>query len=281
MTSTSTKQTDKTPGQAEELAAQLEILREENKRLRGEYERARQTAYRRTSTALAGLGIIAGLAAVLFPTLRQLLVVLSAIGLFGSVLTRYLTPERVVTANVGESIHAAHHKTISQLNDELGLAATQIYLPIGEQARLFIPKRQNYRLPKSTDLFITNEDSARGITLPPTGDVLATDLQTTTPEMGDDTFSAVIEQAGDAAVEQFEIADAVHLTTSDSDETTRAIVEITGVAFGELSELDHPVVSLIGTITARELDTPIRAEVTKQGDTAVVTYEQLDETQTD
>lgn len=278
MSSTPAEQADQAPERTEELVAQLETLRRENSRLRKEYARAKQTTYRRTSVALAGLGTIAGLAAVVFPTLRQLLIVLAAIGFFGSVLTRYLTPERVVTADVSESIYTAHHETISQLNDELGLTATRIYLPVDGGIRLFIPKHHDYDLPTSDALFITDNNTTRGITLPPTGDLLATELQTTTSSMADDSFGAIVDQAGDAVVEQFEIADAIDLATSDSDTTTRVVVEITGVAFGDLSQFDHPIVSLIGTVAAQELDTAVKADVTRQDDTFVVTYERLDDT---
>lgn len=277
MSSPPADQTEQTPERTDELVAQLETLRQENSRLRDEYARAKQTAYRRTSGALAGLGVIAGLAAVVFPTLRRLLIVLAAIGVFGGVLTRFLTPERVVTAGVSDSIYTAHHDAISQLTDELGLTATRIYLPVDGGIRLFIPKHHDYDLPTSDALFVTDDTAARGITLPPTGDLLATDLQTTTASMADDSFDTIVERAGDAVVEQFEIADAVDLTTSDSDTANRVVVEITGAAFGDLAQFDHPAVSLLGTVAAQELDTAVKADVIRQDDTVVVTFERLDD----
>lgn len=256
----------------EELAAQLELLQEENDRLRAEYKRAKKTTYRRTAIALAGIGALALLAAGLLPGVRELLIVLAAIGLFGGVLTFYLTPERVVTIDVGEAVYDAHHTAGNQLVDELGLTDTRIYVPIREEIRLFIPKHREYELPTEPTLFVTDDTATRGVTLRPTGETLATELDTTSAASTESSFATAIRQAGDAVVEQFEIADSVDITTSNGDGDTQLIVEIAGAAFGSLAKFDHPVVSLIGTAAAREVDTAVRVETKRQSNSFVATY---------
>lgn len=267
---------DESAESTEELAAQLEILQEENSRLRAEYTRAKKATYRRTAIALGGIGVFSLSAAVVLPTIRRLLIVLGAIGIFGGVLTYYLTPERVVTVDVSESIYNAHHAVGNQLVDELGLTDTRIYLPVRDEVRLFIPKHREFELPTENSLFITNDDSTRGVTLRPTGESLATELRTATPSGTNPPFVAAIRQAGDAVVEQFEIADHVDITTDASDAETKVIIEISGAAFGRLSKFDHPIVSMIGTTAADELDTAIRVNVMRQSDSFVATYERLE-----
>ncbi|MFC7058818.1 hypothetical protein [Halovenus salina] len=54
-----------------DLAAQLELVEEENRRLRTEYARARQSKYRRTAYGLFVVGLFTVLLGVLFPGVRR------------------------------------------------------------------------------------------------------------------------------------------------------------------------------------------------------------------
>ena len=70
-----------------DLAAQVELLAEENRRLRAEYARARQTTYRRTALGLFAVGALAVLGGVAFPHSSDVLFALGGTGLFAGVLT--------------------------------------------------------------------------------------------------------------------------------------------------------------------------------------------------
>jgi hypothetical protein len=132
------------------LEARLEVLREENERLRREYARARRSQYRQTAIGLGVLGTLAAVAAILFPEQSPILLALGGTGLFGAVLTYYLTPEQFVPATVGERIHRAHTANQAALIDDLGLQDDRLYVPTPERetmARLFVPQRADHELP--------------------------------------------------------------------------------------------------------------------------------------
>jgi len=241
---------------AEELRTQLAILREENERLRDEYARARQTSYRRTAAALAGIGVLAVALGGLLIGVREVLFVIGAIGLFGGILTWYLTPERVLTVGVSESIYTALAANGAQLREELGLQPTTVYTSVGSGVRAFLPQQQEFTLPdEQTGVFQTEDDASRGITLTPAGDALVTEFEQMQTEPTLNSLREAAVQFGDALVEQFEIADAVTVTESTSDD--RVVVTIEDPAFGSLTSFDHPAVSILACGLARTQDDPI------------------------
>lgn len=134
-----TQDTDDNDLDQEALATQLEILRDENERLREEYARAKQTSYRRAAIALAAIGCFSVLFGIVLNGVRDVLFVLGAIGIFGGVLTWYLTPERVLTVSVNDSLYAAHAANGARLRDELGLQQTPVYTPSVDGVRLVLP----------------------------------------------------------------------------------------------------------------------------------------------
>ena len=175
----------------------LELLSEENRRLRDEYRRARRTNYRRTALGMAGLGALSGLGAVLFPSSRTVLLALAGIGLFAGILTYFLTPEQFVSASVGERTYAAHAATGAELVETLGLSGTTVYLPTGDTAdedagvRLFVPQHRKYDLPDGDDattLFVaTDDERQRGVAVPPTGSGLFPEFEGMVGDTADST----------------------------------------------------------------------------------------------
>jgi hypothetical protein len=261
----------------EELYAQLEAVREENDRLRREYARAKQTAYRRTALGLAGTGVASLAAAAVLPGVRDILLVLGATGVFGGILTRYLTPERVVTVDVGESVYDALSEAGARLVDELGLRDDRVYLPVGERVRLFVPKHADFDLPDGDTLFVTDDDATRGVTLPPSGRGLVEELDAAAPAVGGDSLVGVARQAGDALVEQFEVADSVDVTAAGGENEDRVVVRVSGESFGSLDQFDHPVVSVVGVALADELDAPISVDVTEREGELVVACTRIED----
>ena len=115
---------------AADLAAQVELLAEENRRLRSEYVRARQTTHRRTALGLFAIGAVAVLGALALSQSRDVLFALGGTGLFAGLLTYYLTPEQFVAADTGERVYAALAATGAQLVAELGLQDDRVYAPV-------------------------------------------------------------------------------------------------------------------------------------------------------
>lgn len=253
----------------EELRAQLDVLEEENRRLREEYVRARQTQYRRAALGLGVVGLVALAGAALFSSVRDILLVLGAIGVFAAVLTYYLTPERFISAEVGERIYAMLATNESRLAGELGLTETRVYVPIEaseatarEPARLYVPQRPNYELPSEEDLqsvLVVGEDErTRGLSLAPTGAGLFREFEQALAGPLGDTPSEVTTQVTDALVEDFELVDAAEADT----ENGRVSIRVTGSAYGEPDRFDHPVESFVAVAVATALAEPVTSETT-------------------
>lgn len=247
-----------------ERTGQLEVLREENRRLRAEYRRATQTTYRRTATALLLTGLVALAGAAGLPSVREPLVVVGSIGAFGGILTWYLTPERVLAASVSDGLYDAHANTLSALLDELGLRDDRIYVAREDAVRLFVPMHAAYTVPDDlSQLFVVTEDeSERGVALPPTGTMLYGEFDRAVA--GGELGSTPSRVLADGLVEQFELADAVE-TTVDR-EGGRATFELAGVAIDGLDRLDHPAVSFFGVGLARATDGPVTLDSVQQTD---------------
>jgi len=269
-TETDVDRADKADEDRLELAARAELLEEENQRLRAEYARARQSQYRRIAAGLALVGLLAGLAGLVFADARDVLFSLAAVGLFGGVLTYYVTPETFVAAGVGERIYAALARNEASIAAELGLTDDRVYLPTdtAEDVRLYVPQRTTDELPAITERNgpIVTEPDQRGLVLEPTGAGLFESFERT---LTDDLATApepLATQLTDGLVEQFELADSAE---SDVDTSNgRVTVAIVDSAFGAVDRFDHPIASFLAVGFGTGLERPIRLEVTAGDDRA-------------
>lgn len=258
------------------LRAQVDVLEEENDRLREEYVRARRSEYRRTALALAAVGLVALGGAALFPEYREVLLALAGTGLFAGTITYYLTPERFVSASVAERVHRAHVANQRALLEDLGLQDQRVYVPTPsktEPARLFVPQRRNYEAPSGPEhlLVVANEASARGVAFVPTGATLYDAFEQTATDGPADSPDRLAAQLADAVVETFELAEAAG---TDADESgDRIVLTVAEPVFGSLDAPDHPVVSVVATGLAVELDEPVTASVEQTGPECRVVFE--------
>lgn len=259
-------ETDAAGRDAEALAAQVDLLADENRRLRDEYVRARRSQYRRTAAGLALLGVIAALAGLAVPAGREVLFVLGATGLFGGLLTYYLTPERFVAASVGDRVFAALAGNHEALIDELGLRDERYYLPgeAGSGPRVFVPQRTVHELPDARDGPIVTDDASRGLLLEPTGERLRDAVVDAAADPDASAPPALAAQLADAVVEQFELARSVEPDV-DAERVTFAVAD---AAFGPLDRFDHPIPSVLAVGLATGLDRPIELSVDPGDDRA-------------
>ncbi len=247
------------------LAAQLDLLQEENRRLREEYARARQQSYRRTAFGLALVGAVAAGAGVLFPGARTVLFALGATGLFGALLTFYLTPERFISVSVGEAVYGTLATNGTALLDDLGLTAP-VYVPrsASNDVRLFASQadsEDDAALPDDAELspgFVVT-DTTRGLALVPTGDALFDEFERSLTGSLANAPGALAEQLADGLVEQFELVDGADVDASRE----RVTVGISGSAYGEVGGFDHPVASFLAAGFARGFEVPTAVEVTE------------------
>jgi hypothetical protein len=249
-----------------DMQARLEVLREENRRLRAEYRRTLQARYRRSALGMAALGLLALGGAALFPAVREVLLALAAIGLFAGVLVYYLTPERFIAASVGESVYDAHARTGTALVDDLGLTDRRVYVPTGEGVRLFVPQHEAYAVPDEDAMddavVVTDDEQRRGIAVHPSGGDLFAEFERTLTGEPSPEPAALADQIADGVVEAFELADSA---TGDG-EAGRLTVEVSGSVYADVDDFDHPVASFVGVATAATLDAPVELDVTDGGD---------------
>lgn len=252
---------DRTGPEADtEAAARAEVLAEENRRLRTEYARARKAEYRRIAYGLAAVGLLGFLGGAVFPDGREILFAFGFTGLFGGVLTLYLSPTRVVAADVGERVYAAMAANDAALATQLGIDEQRVYVPgDGKPAHLYLPQNSEYELPEPEEGPLVVADRRRGLFLEATGAFLFEEFERALTGDLATVPDALATQVVDGAVEQFELAASVD---ADIDATDgRATVRIAGAAFGDLDRFDHPLASFLAVGFAAGLDRPVTLEV--------------------
>lgn len=237
------------------LEARVDLLEVENERLRERYAQTRRSSYRRTALGLAGLGLVSAIGGGLFPAFRDVLFVIAAIGLFGGLLTYYLTPERFVMASVAERVYDALATNEADLVADLGLSDDHVYLPDGTTATLFVPQDDTDPLPASDDLEgpLVVTETTRGLALTPSGGRLFEEFERTLAGPLADSPGPVARQVTDALVEAFELADRTDLELDTAD--GRLTVAFHGSAYP--NAFDTPPASLLATAMAVGLDRPV------------------------
>jgi hypothetical protein len=265
---------DRTP---DDLAVQVELLQEENQRLRAAYTQAKRATYRRTAVGLFGVGLLAALGGVLFPDARTVLFALAGVGVFAGVLTFYLTPERFIPASVGERVYAALADTEAGLVSDLGLSETRIYVPSTTGVRLFVPQHDQYALPDhdtlASTLVVTEDDRSRGVALEPTGQGLFEEFDRGRAAGSDDP-AVLVDELSEALVEQFEILEAAQPDATPSE--GQATVGVEGSSYGIVGGVDHPVASFLAVGLANGLDRPVRVSTRVSADARVDSWVDLE-----
>ena len=255
----------------------IQRLRAENQRLRRQYSRARRVGYDRTAIGLGAVGVIAVGAAVVFSSVREVLLVVGSFGLFAAVLTRYLTPELFLPIDVAEGIYDSVDDTRSSLVAELDLIGDPQYVPIDRgTVRLFVPQRPDGTLPDSEELrstlVVPTDDDRRGVAFTPSGQTLFREFERTLTGSLGETPRAVATVLAEGTSEGLELVDGTDVEVDSA--TGRVTMRFAGVPFGAADRLDHPVVSFVGTGLANGLDTPVSIADARPDDDAgaVVTF---------
>jgi hypothetical protein len=220
---------------------------------------------------------LCGILGVIVPTGTDVLFALAGIGVFGGVLTYFLTPERFISADVGKQVYTATADSFERLCHDLGLSDRRLYIaapsnenvPAGTSNEsqlvdswLFIPQTPETDVPdfSTLDASFVIEDGKRGLSIRPTGSGLLATVTRSLSEPLDETPEAICEQLADAIVEDLELAQNIQYEFDPA--TNRISVQITGVLYGDGTQFDHPVVSLIAVGLAAGLEHPVEPTVT-------------------
>jgi hypothetical protein len=251
----------------EELLGEVQLLAEENARLRAQGETRIRRSYRRAAVGFAVLGLLAAGAALAIPESQSVLFSLAGVGLFTAILTFWLTPSRVIAAPVGDRVYGAYAATIRALVAELDLQETSVYVPAATHSpdaadvRLFVPQSREFVIPGPLaleSLFVVADDErARGVSLVPTGAPLVTEFERGGERAG--MTEELASQLADALVEGFELVD--RATATVDPDGGAVTIGVRGSSFGAVDRFDHPVGSFVATALARELGVPVGMEI--------------------
>ena len=259
----------------DERSARVELLAEENRRLREEVRRARRTRTRRTAGGLAAVGVLALSGAVVLPGVREVLLALSGTGLFAAVLVRSLTPERFVAAPVGERIYEAHAETGRAVVADLGLSEQRVYLPTDtatgaatSPVRLFVPQTSRDTPDDVPETPVRRErdgafavtDAPRGVLWCPTGAGLYHEFEQNLVDEAATGTAALGEQIVDALVDGFELVDGAVAEAGSG----RLSVTVEEGTYGDVDRFDHPVSSFVGSAVAATREHPVTVETTAE-----------------
>lgn len=249
---------------AEQLdtAARIELLAEENRRLRAEYTRSRQSEYRRTAYGLAAIAVVAFVGGLVFVDGREILFAFGFTGLIGALLTLYLTPAEVVAADVGERTYAAMAANADAIATQLDLADVRLYVP-GEElpAHLYVPENADNEYPTVSEGPIVVDETRRGLLLEATGAFLFEEFERALTGEIATTADPLATQLADGVVEQFELAAAVETDVDTAGQ--RVTFRVSGSAMGDPDRFDHPLASFLAVGVVAGLDRPVRLTVTE------------------
>lgn len=252
-----------------ELANQVEELRAENRRIREAHARTRQRENRRTALGLLAIGLVGIAAGIAFPSARTILFALGATGVFGAVLSFYLSPDRFVPATVGLSAYDSVADIGSGIRKELGLTDVSVYVPVESQSsetrapvRLFVPQSTEYTSPSDEALqstFVVSADEReRGVAFTPTAGRLLMEFERAATDEVSSQPGPLAAQLCDALVEQFELVRSAEAEIDS--EANRVTIRVSGGLYPDVAEFDSPVASFLGSGFARGLDESVTVE---------------------
>jgi hypothetical protein len=263
---------EETTGAEFDETADLEVMRErieylevQNQRLRKQNERQQRKPYQGTALALAGVGVLALVGALVLPTVRDLLVALAAVGLFAGALTYFVTPEQFVVAGTVERIYDSLATNVAALADQLGLGGDRIYVPTDghHRARLFIPQHDTYVVPPpaalEAPLVVTDDERERGISIVPTGGPLFEEFERSLVDPLGSSPERVASQLCDGVTNTLELAATVEVSTDVA--AGQASFGVVDPLWGALNRVDHPIPSFLGTGFAVATDSAVEVTV--------------------
>jgi hypothetical protein len=206
------------------------------------------------------------------------LFVLAGTGLFGAVLTHYLTPERFVAGEVGEAAVRTLADGLAALAADVGLSEARVYVPseTDGRVRLFVPQRSSFSVPAAPNPgFVVSEDPAgRGLVVDATGETLFREFERVLAGPLAADLPSLADQLAEGLVGGFELLD--RASPEVDDRVLR--MGVAGSALGPVTGFDHPVTSFLATGLAHTLDEPVSVRVVDGDDRhdAVVVVEPVE-----
>ena len=238
-------------------AARVVQLEQEVARLREQYATVERARHRRLALGFAAIGLVALAGAAVLAPVRTVLVALGGTGLFGAVMTYYLTPEQFLPADVGERITSDLAANQAALVAELDLQDDRVYVPRSGRpaATLFVPREPDYVVPDADELdrvlVVPDAEAGRGVAFTPAGNALFVAFEeiSDAPLAGD--VDRLLGQLTEGLTEGVELVDRAETTVDvGRDQVT---VRLAGSVYGGADRFDHPALSFLAVGLARGL----------------------------
>jgi len=266
---------EETDGSTDGPADRVDALAAETHRLRAAYAEAKSSQYRFTAVGLVGVGIVALLGALAFPSVREVLLAVGATGVVLGILSVYLAPSTDRPETLDATLYGTLAANQSGICTALGLCDERIYVPREDGTiRLFVPRESVGDRPTAADLpsdaaladpVVGGPDSPRGTGSPrgaafdPTGASLVTELETSDGELAGLSADRAADRLADALAGRFRLIERVDAVADAEAGEARVTVGENGLA--PVDGFDHPVVSVVGVGLARALDRPVTVAV--------------------
>lgn len=230
----------------------------------------RRRRYRQVTMALVALGVVTMAAGFALADSSDVLFALAATGLFGAVVTYFLTPGRFVDAAVTEHVFTANATNVVSMLDRIGDRGEPQYVPLQSdepsgRVELFVPYRSiaAHPLADGSQSLVADGDT-EGVILEPTGSGLLRDFERDMTGDLDSSPESLAVQLADGLTNGFEIARSIDVDV-DTD-ARRGRVSITEPALDDLTRFDHPIPSFLAVGFATALNRPITTEVERVDD---------------
>lgn len=223
-----------------------------------------------------GIGLLLILAALFIagsfitPVLRDTLIALSVVSVFGAVLLYLVTPERFLAAGLIRSIEATGSRNIQSLIERAGVARTPRYVPTETGVKLVFPELASDPTPPVAELEKEySERDSGALVLHPSGERVLTESGFQTGDVRPDK-TAAIDALSSSIIRQRGLA---NRTAIESIDDQHATVKITGSVFDATHHLDHPVQSIFAVGLATILESPVQPTMTvKENDDLLITF---------
>ena len=227
-------------------------------------------AGRRVRNAAVGLGVLGvalGGGGVAYPGAQTVLFALGGTALVSALLVYTVSPADLLSSRVAQQVFSPIAANQQALVAELALDDRRLYVPREDGADppvwLYVPPGAETGVPSSAEmesLFVDGmEAGARGMALAPTASDLLVEVESAGPTGLESRPDRLVVQLCTALRRTYGLVDAVRTSTDAA--AGEAVIEVSGAAFGDVTQFDHPVPSLLAGGLAWGLDRPVSVDV--------------------
>jgi len=256
-----------------EIRERLEQLETENAQLHSQLASA--VKYRNFAIVLVATAVVSLGLSWRFPGRRTVYVGLAGVGFIGVVVLLVYAKEPLVSDKVLRAIRNTRNQNIVEISQVLGTQTRVSYVPVpGDDVRMCISSHSLEQLSTvdGNKPSITKVDDQYCLLMEPTGKRLLFEAEKQAVKLPDNAESA-LPVLLEAVTDQFVLAETIEVITTGEaigSGDYQVTVRVGGVRFGDATNIDHPISSLIGTGLATVIQTPVETTAATTDDRATM-----------